>query len=40
LFVRVWWGRILATDLIFRIGSGDFIYAREANYGLLVQPCK
>jgi hypothetical protein len=40
LFVRVWWGRILATDLIFQIGSGDFIYAREANYGLLVQPCK
>ena len=40
LFVRVWWGRIIATNLIFQVGPGDFIYAREANYGLLVQPCK
>lgn len=40
LFVQVWWGRIVSTDLIFELGSGRFIYAKEANYGLLIQPCE
>jgi hypothetical protein len=39
IFVRAWWGRIVSTDLIFDIFSGRFLYAKEANYGLLTQPC-
>lgn len=39
LFMRVWWGRIVSTDLIFELHSGKFIYAQEANYGTMVQPC-
>lgn len=40
IFVRAWWGRIVATDLIFDVGNGRFLYAKEANYGLLTQPCE
>jgi hypothetical protein len=40
ILIRVWWGRIVSTDLIFQLSTGRFIYAQEANYGLLVQPCK
>ncbi|MDR7269529.1 hypothetical protein J2X20_002158 [Pelomonas saccharophila] len=39
IFMRAWWGRIVSTDLIMDIGSGRFLYAKEANYGLLTQPC-
>jgi len=39
LFVRAWWGRVLSTDLILELGSGRYLYAREADYGLLTQPC-
>ncbi|MBL8299407.1 MAG: hypothetical protein JNN30_13800 [Rhodanobacteraceae bacterium] len=39
LFIQAWWGRIVSTDLIFEVSSGRFIYAKEANYGLLIQPC-
>jgi hypothetical protein len=40
LFLRVWWGRIVSTDLIFQLSTGRFIYAQEANYGLLGMPCE
>jgi hypothetical protein len=40
IFIRVWWGRIVSTDLIFQLSTGTFIYAQEANYGALIQPCK
>jgi len=40
LFVRAWWGRIVSTDLLLELDSGRFLYAKEANYGLLTQPCK
>lgn len=40
LFVQAWWGRIVSTDLIFELGSGRFIYAKEANYGLFTEPCE
>lgn len=39
IFVRAWWGRIVATDLLFELSNGRFIYAREANYGALTAPC-
>lgn len=39
IFIQIWLGRIVSTDLIFEISSGRFIYAKEANYGLLIEPC-
>ena len=39
IFVRAGWGRIVATDLLFELSNGRFIYAREANYGALTAPC-
>lgn len=40
LFIQAWRGRIVSTDLIFEVSSGRFVYAREANYGMLVEPCE
>ncbi len=40
IFIQLWLGRIVSTDLIFEIRSGRFIYAKEANYGLLIEPCE
>lgn len=40
IFLQVWWGRIVSTDLLFQLSSGTFIYEQEANYGSMVQPCK
>ena len=40
LFLQAWWGRIVSTDAIFEVSSGRFIYVKEANYGLLIQPCE
>lgn len=40
IFVQIWWGRIVSSDLIFQISTGKFIYAQEANYGFLTQPCE
>lgn len=40
LFIQIWWGRIVSTDLIFQISTGKFVYSQEANYGALVQPCE
>lgn len=39
IFIRVWWGRIRSTDLIFQIHPGKFIYAKDADYGELTSPC-
>lgn len=40
IFIRAWWGRIVATDLLFELSNGRFLYAREANYGALTAPCE
>jgi hypothetical protein len=40
LFIQAWRGRVVSTDLIFELRSGQFVYAREAHYGMLVQPCE
>ncbi|WP_457446844.1 hypothetical protein [Roseateles sp. P5_E4] len=40
LFLRAWWGRIVSTELLFEVSSGRFLYAKEANYGLMIQPCE
>ncbi|MFN3703023.1 hypothetical protein [Thermomonas sp.] len=40
LFIQTWWGRIVSTDMLFEVSTGRFVYAKQANYGLLVQPCE
>jgi hypothetical protein len=40
LFVQVWWGRIVSSDLIIDVSSGKLIYDRLANYGQLGEPCQ
>jgi hypothetical protein len=40
LFVRVWWGRIVSTDLILNVEETTFPYREMANYGEFVRPCK
>jgi hypothetical protein len=39
LFVRVWWGRIVSTDLILDVEQMTFPYREMANYGDFTQPC-
>lgn len=39
LFVEVWWGRIVSTDLIFDVNSGTFLYRETAECGDMIQPC-
>jgi len=33
LFVRVWWGRIVATDMIFDVEAGRFVYREMLDWG-------
>lgn len=40
LFVRVWWGRIVSTDLILNIEDMTFPYREMADYGDFIQSCK
>ena len=40
LFIQAWWGRLVETDLIFNVGTGKFLYTREAYFGPWVQPCE
>ena len=40
LFIRVWWGRIVSTDMVLDIETGKFLYAQEANYWSLGEPCE
>jgi hypothetical protein len=39
LFVQVWWGRIVSTDLILDLDSAKWIYMQNANYGNIIKPC-
>jgi hypothetical protein len=40
LFVRVWWGRIVSTDLILDVEKMTFPYREMANYGEFTRPCE
>lgn len=40
LFIDVWWGRIVSTDLILDVDSWTFLYKEDAQYGGLIQPCR
>jgi hypothetical protein len=39
LFVQVWWGRIVSTDLILDLDAAQWIYMQNANYGKIIKPC-
>jgi hypothetical protein len=39
LFVQVWWGRIVSTDLMLDLDAGKWIYMQNANYGNIIKPC-
>ena len=39
LWLQVWRGRILSTDMILDVDSGKFIYDQDANYNTLIVPC-
>jgi hypothetical protein len=36
LWLQVWRGRIVSTDLILNIETAQFLYSEEANYGILL----
>lgn len=40
LFVRIWWGRIVSTDLILDVDRGEWLYVEEANHGAAMAPCQ
>jgi len=40
VFIRVWWGRVVSSDLILDIDRRQFIYHELADYGGLTAPCK
>lgn len=39
LFLRVWWGRLVSTDLILNVETGEPFYVEEANYHTIVMSC-
>lgn len=38
VFLRVWWGRIVTTEVVLDVGSLQFNYAEDANYFGAVYP--
>jgi hypothetical protein len=40
LFVQVWWGRIVSTDLVLDAEHRTFLYQERANYGAFTEPCE
>jgi hypothetical protein len=39
LFLQVWRGRIVSTDLILDVEAKLFVHREAGNYGILIQPC-
>jgi hypothetical protein len=39
LFIQVWWGRIVSTDLIFDVDARRFVYQENAEYSDTVRVC-
>jgi hypothetical protein len=40
LFLQVWRGRIVSTDLILDVETRQFVYREAANYNALIVPCE
>ena len=39
LWLQMWRGRIVSTDMILNVDSGQFIYEQDANSNSLIVPC-
>ncbi len=39
LYIEVWWGRVLATDLIVDIETGEIRYQELARFDQMIAPC-
>jgi hypothetical protein len=39
IFMRVWWGRIVSTDFILNVETGEPIYTEEASYQNIILSC-
>ena len=40
LFVQVWWGQVVSTDMVFDTEKGQFVYKEMANYSEITEPCQ
>ncbi len=40
IFFRVWWGRLVSTDLVLNVETGEPLYREQAEYHDLVLPCE
>jgi hypothetical protein len=40
LFVQVWWGQVVSTDMVFDTEKGQFVYKEMANYSEINEPCQ
>lgn len=36
IYVQVWWGRIVASEIVFDVVDGQSLYKKTANYGRLI----
>jgi hypothetical protein len=40
LWLRVWWGRVVATEIVLDVETGGFVYFEEADYLRTVLDCE
>ena len=40
LHIRIWWGRILATELALDLETGKPLYVEDANFAEFLGPCE
>lgn len=40
IFLRVWWGRLVSTDLVLNVETGEPLYIEQAEYHDLIIPCE
>jgi len=38
LYIQAWWGRMVASEMVFDILDGRFLYRKLANYGFMADP--
>jgi hypothetical protein len=40
LWFKVWWGRVIATEIVLDVETGEFIYFEEADYVRIALDCE
>lgn len=38
LYIQAWWGRMVASEMVFDVLDGRFLYRKLANYGFMADP--